>query len=233
MQQQQAADRLQLAYEQLGSKEEMAANALEGKMQLAQSQMDLKDQTMKLGAALRERGLDQQLSNINSLIQKRGSDEELAQARLELSGAKNNANKPFNYGGVPYMRDPTDPTGTKIMQVPGFVPKPKEPTETYKIHKGGKSPVDITMGKTAYDRIIRMQNATKEWQGIADEVENNLRSSKGIAPSQLTPTAPQAESPPAPSQGTGKKMVRVKGPNGQTGSVPEDSALPEGWEVVK
>lgn len=66
-----------------------------------------------------------------------------------------------------------------------------------------------------------------DWLGLSNrarnlaELETKLKQ-KGINPDTATRLSPAATAP---------EKVRVKGPNGQTGTVPKGAALPEGWTL--
>lgn len=158
--QQQAADRLQLAYEQLAAKEEMANQALEGKMNLASSNLELRDKAMELNAAIRGRGLDQQKANIDSLIAKRDFDEQLATSKAQ--GAK--ANIHWGKDGQPYLYDPDKNTMSPVPGVPSSTGKGNTYRLNYPPGAPGEPMLTTTYDQKGYDA---MQAESARNAGIA------------------------------------------------------------------
>jgi len=153
-----AADRLQLAYQQLASKEGMAQQALQGRMALANAQMELRDKTLDLNASMRSRALDQQMANIDSLMKYRDFQE-------RLKGGKSNIHWD---NGQPYSYN--EETG-QMELVPGVAPRPpKESPERITIDPAGN--VSRSMGPKEYARVKGIAHAN----ALARQAQSQLPS---------------------------------------------------------
>lgn len=119
-------------------------------------------------------------------------------------------------------------------------------SELGQVYMGGNSPTDHALslaGKnlsadwsqdtlktmTALARKnLEIRRNSMSSVGVAGASAGNIYAGGGGAPAAIPTAAPAAPAGAAPSG----DRVRVKGPNGETGSVPKGTKLPPGWSVV-
>ena len=247
-----AADRLKLAYDSLASHERMQSEAAMRKLDSQEAAMELRKQQMEGLQDYRNRragqydteearrqGASESLNDYrNQRLDQFSTDEERKQAALEARIAQGEAvNKRVN-DHLDLLRERQDSLQTQ---------RDKEKKAVYTLKTGDGS----TVRGTADDPVIAEELAKRKaandlasappppkGPGLLSRIGSFLTG--GDEDSALPPVQPGAvpqsaanDLAPQAVPDAAPKRVKVVGPGGKTGTVPEGTDLPEGWKLAE
>lgn len=240
-----AADRLRLAYDSLASHEKMQNETAQAKMAANEAAMDLRRSQMEglqdyreKQAGFRQQALD---TAADSLQERTRHDVSMEEARAAVKSGQATIVEHPEFPGVKFLRNPSG-AESRI--------SPSERAPSVRLDAAGKpqgytgqlsNPVIQSLMGTNAPTALNPQTAsvaapdTPASPGFLERASNFLT---GGGTPEIQPIIPGAIAPSAADSlsaqtAPASKRVRVVGPGGKKGTVPEGTDLPEGWKLAE
>jgi len=240
-----AADRLSLAYNQLAAEEAARSDAAQQRLQLANTENMLKERQINMMDQWHQAQVAQQAASAAGLDKYRTAElgqrgdaaDALAQYRTDtLQLGRDKLNKPALHFGTQGEVLKEDPETGEITQA--------RPPRASSVRP---SPFDMQSHASLLSEENALQKALTTGGALMDDA-TRLKSLNRIGQIRklrtalegkyAQPNAAQAISGAMPAPGAGTippkaSRVKVKGPGGVSGTIPQSSTLPDGWSLIQ